>query len=368
MTTASRPIPYLDLGRQYESIKHELWPAIQATVERSQFVLGPAVEAFERDFAAYCEAADHIGVSSGTAALHLALVAHGIGAGDEVITQANTFAATLEAIAYTGATIVLVDVAPPAYAIDAAAVAAAVTPRTKAIIPVHLFGMPAPMDALAEIAQRSGITIIEDASQAHGARYRGRRIGASHTAAFSFYPGKNLGAYGDAGGITTSDRAVAARLRSLRNHGSRQRYVHDEIGYNDRMDGIQGAVLQVKLDHLDRWNAERRAVAQRYDRLLRGIARPAVPDDVEHVYHIYPIFVEDRAAVQNALAAAGVETNVHYPIACHQQAAFAHLGYPAGAFPQAEYMARTELSLPIYPGLDEAATRCVADVLHATVR
>jgi len=364
MKTAAREVPFLDLDAQYRQVETEIWPAIREVVERRAFILGAAVEAFEREFAAYCGARDHIGVGSGTEALHLALLALGVGPGDEVITQANTFVATLEAIAYTGAKIVLVDVKPPGYAIDVESVAAALTPRTKVIVPVHLYGRPAPMDALEGLAKTAGLAIVEDAAQAHGARYRGCRIGSTNTACFSYYPGKNLGAYGEAGGISTNDTGLAAKMRSLRNHGSRHRYVHDEIGYNYRMEGIQGAVLRVKLKYLDEWNAGRRRAATHYDSLLAEWSRPSTPGDVEHVYHIYPVFVRNRDATIASMRTAGIETNVHYPVACHLQAAFAYLGYPVGAFPHSEQMAREELSLPMYPELHEDAIAYVVKTLR----
>jgi len=356
-------IPFLDLHAQYETIKDELWAAMRSVVESNAFILGPAVETFERDFAGYCGAAHCVAAGSGTAALHLALLAHGIGPGDEVIVQANTFVATVEAMLYVGATPVLVDVRPPTYAVDPAAIEAAVTPRTKAIVPVHLFGQPCDMDAVEAVAERHGLLIVEDASQAHGATYRGRVIGSRHTACFSFYPGKNLGAYGEGGCVVTNDPAIAARMRRLRNHGSDERYVHAELGYNYRLDGIQGAVLGVKLRHLPQWNRGRRAVAAAYDaRLPERVLRPSVPSDVEHVYHIYPIFVDNRDEMRRRLAEGGIETNVHYPVPVHLQPGYQSLGYRRGQFPHAEYVASHELSLPIFP---EMTTAMVDEVVSA---
>lgn len=369
MSVATRHIPFLDLAAQYKTLQPEIDAAIAGVIEKSAYISGPAVEAFERDFAAYCDARHHVAVGSGTDALHLALLALGVGPGDEVITQANTFIATLEAIAYTGAHIVLVDVAPPYYDIDIQAVSAAISPRTKVIIPVHLYGHPAPLDALRSLAARYGIAILDDAAQAHGARYRGRRIGSDGLAAFSYYPSKNLGAYGEGGGVTTNDDVLAQNMRRLRDHGGSVRYVHDTLGYNYRMDGIQGAVLRVKLRYLDRWNAQRRSLAATYDGLLGSWPRPAVSPDVEHVYHIYPVFVHNRELVIENLREAGVSTGIHYPIPAHLQKAFEHLGYSAGAFPNAEQLANEELSLPIYPELEEdscdyvvAALRCAAEL------
>jgi dTDP-4-amino-4,6-dideoxygalactose transaminase len=357
----AQKVPFLDLRAQFDAIREELVPEMTGVLERTQFILGPAVERFEKNFAAYCSAAYCVGTGSGTDSLHLALLAAGIGPGDEVITQANTFVATLEAIAYTGASIVLVDVAPPTYTIDLDAVAKAVTARTKAIIPVHLFGQPCDLDGIYAIAQRHGLLVIEDASQAHGAEFRGKRVGARGVASWSFYPGKNLGAYGEAGGVTCNDEKFATTMRLYRNHGSDKKYVHDAIGYNYRMDGIQGSVLDVKLRHLEAWTEGRRSVAALYDELLAGVARPSVPADVRHVYHIYPIFVNDRESIRAALAERGIETNVHYPIACHLQEAYRYLGYVKGAFPYSEYVAENELSLPMYAELGEDAVRYVAE-------
>lgn len=360
-------IPYLDLAVQHDEIAGELDAAIGGVVRSLAFVSGPAVTAFERDFSAYVGARHCIAVGSGTDALHVALLALGVGPGDEVITQANTFVATVEAIEYTGAATVLVDVRPPSYAIDVDAVAAAITPRTKAVIPVHLFGQPAPLAPLRELCAQHGIALLEDASQAHGAEYRGRRIGGRGIATWSFHPGKNLGALGTGGAVTCAGDALAATMRRLIDHGSPQKYVHDAVGYNYRMDGIQGAVLQAKLRHLDRWNAARRDVAAAYDALLADVSKPAVPDDVLHARHVYPIFVNDRDAVRERLGEMGVGTNMHYPIPCHLQRGYAHLGRAAGTLPHAEYLARHELSLPIYPGMTREQIEYVARSLRGVL-
>jgi dTDP-4-amino-4,6-dideoxygalactose transaminase len=360
-------VPFLDLAAQYESIKDEIWPAMQDVVEKSQFILGPAVDRFERNFAAYCGAKHCLATGSGTDSLHLAFLAAGIGPGDEVITQANTFVATLEAIAYTGARIVLVDVAPPTYTLDIEAVRAAITDATKAIVPVHIFGQPCDIDAVYDLAAERELAVIEDASQAHGAQWRGRRIGSRGVASFSFYPGKNLGAYGEGGGVTSNDAAFDERMRELRNHGGLAKYVHSVVGYNYRMDGIQGAVLDVKLPHLEAWTEGRRRAAHRYDKLLEGVPKPEVPNDARHVYHIYPIFVDDREAVRAALDDRGVATNVHYPIACHLQAAYAYLGYGAGAFPHSEYLADHELSLPMFSELTIDQIDYVSDAVREVI-
>ena len=363
MLTETR-VPYLDLAAQYATIKDEIAAAIDDVIRRCAFVSGPAVDRFESAFARYCEAQDCIAVGSGTDALHLSLLALGVGPGDEVITQTNTFVATLEAIVYTGATPVLVDVVPPEYVIDLDAVTAAITPRTKAIIPVHLFGQPTPMEPVEVLAAKHGIAVLEDASQAHGARYGGRRVGSRNMATWSFYPGKNLGAYGEAGGITLTDGSQSRTLRLLRSHGSERKYEHEILGYNYRMDGIQGAVLDVKLRYLDRWNARRRHIAAIYDAALTGVQKPKVPADVEHVYHIYPIFVDHRDAFRDRLSKRGIDTNVHFPGPCNLQPSFSYLGYERGAFPHSEMIAQKEVSLPIFAEMtDETAKRVAAEVL-----
>ncbi len=362
--SAEGRVPYLDLRAQYATIKDEIYAAVDEVMQRCAFVSGFAVERFEQHFAQYCEARDCIAVGSGTDALHLALLALGVGPGDEVITQTNTFVATLEAIVYTGAKPVLVDVVPPEYAMDLDAVAAAITPRTKAIVPVHLFGQPMPMEPIESLAAKHGIVVLEDASQAHGARYGGKRVGSRNMATWSFYPGKNLGAYGEGGGITVTDDSKSSLLRLLRSHGSERKYEHEIIGYNYRMDGVQGAVLDVKLRHLDRWNARRREIAHIYDAALTAVNKPSVPPNVEHVYHIYPIFVDDREAFRERLNRRGIETNVHFPGPCNLQPAFAHLGYERGAFPHSEMIAQQEVSLPIFAEMtDETAKRVAAEAL-----
>jgi dTDP-4-amino-4,6-dideoxygalactose transaminase len=365
MIRTRRRIPFGDLGAQYRAIAADLWPALREVVESSSFILGPAVESFERNFARYCGASECVAVGSGTDALHLALLALGVRPGDEVITQANTFMATVEAIAYVGAKPVFVDVKPPEYTIDPAAVRAAVTSRTAAIIPVHFFGQPCDMAAIRAIGRDCGLAIVEDASQAHGAAMAGVRVGASGIATFSFYPGKNLGAYGEGGAVVTSDASLAERMRALRNHGSTQRYRHGDIGYNYRMDGLQGAVLDVKLRYLERWNKGRRRVAAAYDRLLADVSKPAVPANVEHARHLYPVFLDQRDRVREYLEEQGVETNVHYPIPCHLQRACEPYGYRAGDFPHCEFIARSELSLPIYPELSDDDVAYVADAVLA---
>ena len=360
----ARQVPYLDLAAQYRSLKSELDLAISRVFENSTFILGPEVEFFESEFAAYSQAQYCVGVSNGTTALSLALLAHGIGPGDEVITQANTFIATVAAIQHVGATPVLVDIKPPTYTIDVDGIDAAITVRTKAILPVHMFGQPFDINAVYALANAHGITVIEDGSQAHGALYNQKPIGSFGTTTFSFYPGKNLGAAGEAGAVVTNSHALAAKLRSLRNHGSITKYVHDELGYNARMEGIQAAILRVKLPHLDTWTSRRRAIAERYNRRLGTIERPECPPAVEPSRHIYPILVENRKAVASLLLKYGIETNVHYPIPCHLQTGFLHLGYSAGAFPHSERLAACELSLPIYPEMSDEDTDYVCDILE----
>jgi dTDP-4-amino-4,6-dideoxygalactose transaminase len=360
-------VPYLDLSAQHAPIKDELMSAIGAIIDKNAFVLGPGVDAFERRFAEFCGAEHCVAVNTGTAALHLALLASGIGPGDEVITQADTFIATVAAVMYTGAQPILVDVLAPSYTIDVAAVEAAITPKTKAILPVHLFGQPCDLDALRALAEKHGLALVEDASQAHGALYKGATIGAMGTATFSFYPGKNLGACGEGGAVVTDDAGLAERVRLLRNHGSKEKYRHDILGFNFRLEGIQGAVLDVKTKYLAGWTRERRRVAAQYDALLDGIERPAPLPQTESAYHIYPVFVQNRDAIRAALSEAGVETNVHYPIPCHLQPGYAALGYVEGAFPQSERIAREELSLPIYPEMTSEQVQYVASRLRALI-
>jgi dTDP-4-amino-4,6-dideoxygalactose transaminase len=350
-------IPFLDLKSQYHSIKPEIDAAILGILESSQFVLGEEVAGFERDFAAYCGASQAIAVSSGTSALHLALLAAGVGPGDEVITIPFTFVATVSAIGYTGATAVFVDIDPVSFTMDPAKLEAAITPRTKAILPVHLYGQMADMDPILAIAGRHGIPVIEDACQAHGAEYHGRRAGSlGVSGCFSFYPGKNLGAYGEGGIVVTSDEAHAKKLRMLRDWGQEKRYHHVIKGFNYRMDGIQGAVLRVKLRYLEQWTEARRAHARHYDSLLRGsdVEIPAEVSGRRHVYHIYAVRTAARADLERVLHAEGVQTGLHYPIPVHLQEAHRDLGYKPGDFPQSEAAANQVLSLPIYPEMTSA--------------
>jgi dTDP-4-amino-4,6-dideoxygalactose transaminase len=345
-------IPFVDLGANLAEISPEVFETLRRVVEGGRFVLGPEVAAFEAELARYCDAAGAVGVDSGTSALELALHALGVGPGDEVITVANTFIATVFAIHYTGARPVLVDVDPVTYTLDPDALARAITPRTKAVVPVHLYGQPASMDAILDIARARGLRVLEDACQAHGARYRGRPVGSlGDAAAFSFYPSKNLGAFGDGGAVVSRDPDVLARLRGLRDYGQTVKYRHDFVGYNRRLDEVHAAVLRLKLARLDRWNERRRAAADLYDGALdgAGVARPLRAADRTHVFHLYVIRVAARDGLRAHLAARGIHTGIHYPVPVHRQAACADLGYRAGDFPVTEAAAPELLSLPMYP-------------------
>jgi dTDP-4-amino-4,6-dideoxygalactose transaminase len=363
-------VPFVDLQAQYREIRAEVDAAIQRVVESASFVLGREVEAFEAAFARYTGARFCVGVNSGTAAIQLAVMAYGIGAGDEVIVPANTFFATAEAVSTAGATPVFVDADAASYTIDTTKIERAITEYTRAIMPVHLYGQSADLAPVKEIAARHGLVVIEDAAQAHGGLYRGQMVGAlTEAGCFSFYPGKNLGAYGEAGAVTTNDAEVARRVRLLRDHGSARKYHHEIIGYNFRMEGIQGAVLNVKLRHLDRWNELRRAHAARYDELLAQtpLIRPREMEYARHVYHLYVVQTEEREALQQSLSDAGIQTGIHYPIPLHLQPAYASLGYKAGDFPEAERQARRVLSLPIYPELSHEQQARVAEAIQQSV-
>jgi dTDP-4-amino-4,6-dideoxygalactose transaminase len=363
MPTDRIQVPYLDLKAQYHSIKSEIDAAVAGVLESGQFVLGSEVAGFERQFATYCGARECIALNSGTSALHLALLAAGIGPGDEVITVPFTFVASVAAILYTGARPVLVDIDPRSFNMDPAAIEAALTPRSKAILPVHLYGQPADMDPILEIARRRNLLVVEDAAQAHGAKYKGSPVGTlGDLACFSFYPTKNLGAYGEGGAVTTNNPDFAQKVRMLRDWGQDRKYHHLLRGYNYRMEGLQGAILRVKLRHLDRWTEARRAVAKAYNESLAdcGLQLPVEMPWARHVYHLYTLRAEDRDALQQALLAEGIQTAVHYAIPTHLQTAYADLGYAKGAFPQAEAAAEQVLSLPMYPELSEHAAAQVA--------
>jgi dTDP-4-amino-4,6-dideoxygalactose transaminase len=356
-------VNFVDLKKQYHSIKEEIDSAVLGVLESTQFVLGKEVAAFEEEFADYCQVDHGVAVNSGTSALHMAFLAAGIGAGDEVITVANTFIATIAAIRYTGATPVLVEMDPVSYTMDPAKIEAAITERTKAICPVHLFGQMADMDAIMAVAEKHNLLVIEDAAQAHGAEYKGRRAGSiGHIGCFSFYPGKNLGAYGEGGMVTTRNQDYAHAVRMMRDWGAEKKYHHDLPGFNYRMTGIQGAILRVKLRHLEDWTEARRAHAAYYDQLLADVdvSAPAEMPYARHVYHLYVIRSAQRDALQKALGEKKIYTGIHYPIPVHMQKAHADLGYKQGDFPLTEKAADEILSLPMFAELlDEEIVQVV---------
>jgi dTDP-4-amino-4,6-dideoxygalactose transaminase len=361
-------VPYFDLRAQYDGIRDEILAALDRVCRDAAFILGPEVAQFEREFAAYGEVKHCVALNSGTSALHLALLAAGAGPGDEVITTPNTFIATAEAISYVGARPVFVDIDPGTANLDPSRVEGAITPRTRAIIPVHLYGRPADLDALVEIGQRRGLPIIEDACQAHGARWRGRRVGGFGLAAtWSFYPPKNLGAYGEGGALTTNDDRVAELARALRDHGSTRRYHHDRIGWNYRMDGFQGAVLRVKLRHVEAWTKRRLEIVRCYQERLAGSRVALLRDDPrgDSVYHLFVAGVDNRDAVRAALEARGVHTAIHYPVPIHRQEAYAWLGYGPGSFPHTERACERVISMPLYPEMTLEQAEYAATTLAA---
>ena len=335
-------IPFLDLKAQYRQIKPRIDDAVARAIESTQFVQGPEVAAFEQRFGAYCNVHHCRAVNSGTSALHLALLAAGVGPGDEVITVSMTFVATTAAVLYAGAKPVFVDIDPVTWTMDPALIEAAITPRTKAILPVHLHGLMADMDPIMEIARRHGLVVIEDAAQAHGAEYKGRRAGSiGDLGCFSFYPGKNLGAYGEGGAVVTDQPELARKVSLLRDWGQEAKYDHVIAGYNYRMDGIQGAVLNVKMDYIESWTEARRAAAAHYDDLLAKFpfGRPRPPTHSRHVYHVYAIALRARNEVAKALQHCGIGVGIHYPVPVHLQKAYAGLGYKAGDLPVTEHLA-----------------------------
>jgi len=345
-------VPLLDLKAEYASLRDEILPALDRVGQSAAFILGEEVEAFEREFAAYCGTKHCVALANGTAALHLGLLALGVQPGDEVITSPNTFLATAEAVTYCGARPVFVDIAPASANLDPRLFESAITPSTRAVMPVHLYGRPADMDAIRALAEPRKIRILEDAAQAHGMRYRGRRAGGlGDAAAFSFYPTKNLGACGEAGALTTDDDHIANFARAARNHGQTARYDHEFVGYNYRMDGFQGAVLRIKLRNLDAWTSRKQEIAREYRRMLASAKLEMPSDDPrdECGYHQFVIYVKNRNAVMAELANRGVETAVHYPRPLHLQTAYCSLGYPPGTFPIAELACDHVLSLPIFP-------------------
>lgn len=356
-------IPFVDLKAQHDTIRPEIDAAIARVIDRANFVLGDEVQKLEEEFASFCESECAVGVDSGLSALQLALEAYGIGPGDEVIVPAFTFVATAAAVTFAGATPVFADVDPETCNIDVTQIEAAITAHTKAIIPVHLYGLPAEMDALMTLAAKHNLTVIEDACQAHGARYRGRRTGSlGHAAAFSFYPSKNLGACGDGGMLVTNDAQIAVRVRAMRNCGQFEKYRHDLAPYNHRLDTLQAAILRVKLPHLDEWNTRRQEHARRYNTLLADspLGLPTVGSAGGSVFHLYVVRTPDRQALQESLKQQGIGTGIHYPIPLHLQPVFKQLGYHAGDFPAAERLSDQVLSLPMFPEMLPAVSEQVA--------
>jgi dTDP-4-amino-4,6-dideoxygalactose transaminase len=364
-------VPFLDLHAHHQPIREQIDAAISKVIDSSAYAGGPFVATFEREFATYCDAQFSIGLGNGTDAIWLPLLALGVGHGDEVITSPSTFMATAEAISYCGARPVFVDIDESTYTLDPGQLEKAITPKTKAIIPVHLFGQMADMDPILEIARRHKIPVIEDACQAHGATYQGRKAGSvGIAAAFSFYPGKNLGALGEAGATTTNSSELADKIKVLRDHGQAKKYVHSMIGWNARMDGIQGAVLSVKLKQLDAANAKRQSHARLYNELLAGadeIITPSTAQNNQHVFHVYAVRVNDRDRVLQMMADKGISCAIHYPVPVHLQGAYSFLGYGKGSFPIAERCAEQFLSLPMYPELSVEQIHAVATALKECV-
>jgi dTDP-4-amino-4,6-dideoxygalactose transaminase len=357
----------LDLKRQHQQIKNEIFEAFEKVYENTAFSGGPFVEKFEKEFANFCDTEYAIGVNNGTTALHLAMLALGIGQGDEVIVPADTFIATAWGVSHAGATPVFVDCTSDTWQIDASKIEAKITSKTKAIIGVHLYGQPFDIDAVKAIADKHKLFLVEDAAQAQGARYKGTPVGGfAEMACFSFYPGKNLGACGEAGGITTNNSAYNDHIRSLRNHGSVARYYHDEIGYNMRMGGLEGASLSVKLKYLDQWNNKRREIAKLYQTKVNNpkIKMQTQPEWANSIYHLFVVTVEDKDGFVKYLDQNGIVAAFHYPVPCHLQKAYAHLGYKAGDFPNAEYLASHCVSLPMFAELTDAEVATVIDALN----
>lgn len=360
-------VPFFDLKRQYLKLKPEIDEAIGKVLNDTAFSGGPYSEAFEKDFAAYIGARHAAGVGSGTDALHLAMRALGLGPGDEVILPANTFIATAWSVSYVEAAPVFADCDPDTWNIDPKSVEDKITRKTKAIIGVHLYGQPFDVDEVKRIADRQGIKLVEDCAQAHGARYKGVKAGAfGEMGAFSFYPGKNLGAYGEAGAVTTNSAEHAAAIKALRNHGSKVRYYHDTLGFNMRMDGIQGAVLGVKLRYLDEWNARRKEIASVYRENIKNpkIKLQARPEWAESVYHLFVITTKDRDALKKHLEKNDIWPGIHYPVPCHLQKAYSHLGHKRGDFPNTESLAEGCLSLPMFPEMTDGEAAKVVEVLN----
>jgi dTDP-4-amino-4,6-dideoxygalactose transaminase len=364
-------VPFIDLHSQFNQLRDEVLRAMEEVAASTTYILGPRVAEFEKAFAAQLGARHCIGVNSGTSALHLALLAAGVGRGDEVITVPMTFVATTWAISYVGAIPVFVDADPATYTLDVSQVKKKITRRTRAFLPVHLYGQPADLEPVLDLGKQYGIPVVEDAAQAHGARYRGKPAGSfGLCGCFSFYPGKNLGAYGEGGALVTNDDAVARRVRSLRDHAQSERYHHDEIGFNYRMDALQGAVLSIKLKHLDQWTAARRRLATRYQDLLAELPLqlPVEAAGREHVWHLFVVLHPDRDRLRQALDGRGIVTGLHYPVPVHLQKAYRHLGHSPGDFPVAERVGRECLSLPLFPEMTVAQQDAVARALAETVQ
>ncbi|HEU4711494.1 MAG TPA: DegT/DnrJ/EryC1/StrS family aminotransferase [Pyrinomonadaceae bacterium] len=363
----TKNIPLVGLFDQYQTIKSEVDAAIENIITKSAFVGGEEVRNFEKEFAAYCEAKACVGVGNGTDALYLTLRALGIGAGDEVITVAHTFIATSEAVSMTGATPIFIDVLDDTMLMNPSLIEAAITPRTKAIIPVHLYGQSCDMDAIMEIARKHGLKVVEDAAQAHGGRWRGQRVGSIGDAAtFSFYPGKNLGAFGDGGAVVSQDEGLIERIRMLANHGRLEKYTHKMEGVNSRLDGLQAAILRVKLRHLDEWNARRRQIADAYMDVLteHGIRLPVVHENAEPVWHLFVIRVGERERLASLLKEDGIATGIHYPVPLHQQPAYEDRG-SAYSLPATERAAQEVLSLPMYPELSQEQIEHICNAVAA---
>ncbi len=364
-------VPFADLRGQFASIREEALTALREVAESGGYVLGPKVAAFEKAFAAFAGVKHCVGVNTGTSALHLALIAANVGAGDEVITVPMTFVATTWAVSYVGATPVFVDVDPDTCTMDVNQVRSKITSKTKAILPVHLYGQPADLEPLQQICREYGLALIEDAAQAHGAHYRGRSAGSiGLCGCFSFYPGKNLGAAGEAGAVVTNDDAVAARMRALRDHAQSQRYHHEELGFNYRMDAMQGAILGIKLKHLPAWTERRCRLAERYLKLLAGLplTLPKQAEGRGHVWHLFVVRHPNRDRIRDGLSARGIESGLHYPVPVHLQGAYRHLGHKSGDFPVSEQIGRECLTLPLYPEMTEAQQDLVVAALKETLQ
>ncbi|MBN2543794.1 DegT/DnrJ/EryC1/StrS family aminotransferase [bacterium] len=359
-------VPFVDLKVQYKSLKDEIWEKLSEVLANTAFVGGPYLKEFEQNFAKFIGTKHALGVSSGTSAIHLCLLALGIGAGDEVITAANTFIATVEPISHVGATPVFVDMDPRTYNIDVSKIEDAITEKTKVIMPVHLYGQPAEMDTIMEIAKKHNLIVVEDCAQAHGAIYKGKRVGTmGKVNAFSFYPGKNLGAYGDGGIVITDDDGIAERVLLYKDHGSIEKYQHVVVGYNYRLDGIQAAILNIKLKYLDEWNDKRRINAYLYNKYLKDldVVTPGEIDDIKPIYHLYIIQMDKRDELRSFLNEKGVASGLHYPIPCHLQKAYSSLNYKPGDFPETEKYVSRLLSLPMFPELSEEQIKYTAEMI-----